>query len=1550
MDAFCGGDEFWNASQTWGETATWPQFTECFQNTVLVWITGGWLWLASPFYMAYIASCKSNPLHNCWRTFAKLILTLLLLAICIVEFSLEASDRLKQDKSLLEAAFMGPVFEAATMVLVIIYIVLEKRKGFITSGVLFIYWALALLTYIIPFYTKIITQYNDELLKVCLFYIYFGLTICQVVLYSFADSPPYTVHENTCPEMQSSFLSRVSFWWMNRLLLTGYRKPLTETDIFSLNPREQSLSVIPRFERRLQQEKEIVRQYRNKNILINGDDEEKENDELSESSPLLTTPESGRSRRKSTKDLRKISLMKVLIRTFGCELLLSHIWKLLYDVLIFISPNLLRLFIEFIEDRTMMVWKGYILACAFFCVIVMQSFFFHQLNHQSTSLSLRVRSALISAVFKKSLTISGKARKESTIGEIVNLMSVDAEHIRDVLQYMWAMWSSPMQIIVSLVFLYQTLGPSMFAGFGVLVILIPINGFIMNKVQKLQDQQMTQKDNRIKLLTEILNGIKILKLYAWELSFRDKLQAIRNIELKILMKSGFIWTFMGFSWTVAPFLVGLVTFATYIFVAESHRLDAKTAFVAISLFNILRFAINMTPMVIAEIIKAVVSVKRLEKFLNNEDLDDTCVFRETLGQTITIENGTFTWDNNLDPCLRDISLSIPAGSLVAVVGQVGSGKSSLISAILGEMEKLKGQVNVKGSLAYVPQQAWIQNATIQDNILLGNTMVASRYEDVLEACALNPDLDILQARDMTEIGEKGINLSGGQKQRVSLARAIYFDSNIYLLDDPLSAVDSNVGKHIFDKVIGSEGLLKNKTRVLVTHGVHWLPRVDMIVVMSGGTISETGSYDELMEYDGAFAQFLRTYLVNADKTDDEDPEVLEFKAKTLQRLVSVHSDGSSGSGIEEEFKRIKRASESEGGASDKQTVPHASSMDAETGKHKLVISKDIEIPQSAEKNKLIEEETVEVGTVKWSVIVAYARAVGIKFTVLIFMLYGCFQATAVYASIWLSDWTADPQLQNLTVFPANSAERRNRNDYFLGVYGGLGGAQAVFVLVFSIILMFRMIHASAHLHLAMLTNILRCPLEFFDTTPIGRIVNRFTQDIDSIDNELPMQFHMWLDALFVCLSTLVVISYSTPIFLSVILPIGILYLVAQRFYIPTSRQLKRLESKTRSPIYNNFSESLTGASVIRAFGVQDKFIKESEKRVDKNQQFAFANYSANRWLGFRLEFTGAVVVLAAAVFAVLERDNISGAIVGLSISYALQITENLNWMVRMTSDLETNIVAVERVQEYTKRPTEAPLSTGVYPYFGWPNYGKVEFNSYSTRYREGLDLVLKDITVSVRPGEKVGIVGRTGAGKSSMTLALFRLIEPAGGQIMVDGQDISVLGLHDVRSKLTILPQEPVLFSGSLRMNLDPLDEHTDSAIWMALEQAHLKSFVQSVPDNIQYECGEGGQNLSVGQRQLICLARSLLRKSKILVLDEATAAVDMETDDLIQKTIRKEFANCTVLTIAHRLNTVMDYDRILVLDKGEIKEFDSPNSLLSRPDSLFYQMAKDAKLISDAK
>nr|KAG5700435.1 hypothetical protein BaRGS_010348 [Batillaria attramentaria] len=1230
---------------------------------------------------------------------------ILLALLSGIELLNVAGDNEDEGEAVADVVYVSGAVKVVTFILACVLVQVERRKAIITSGVLWIFWLLLTLAGIIPFYTKIIQkEYDSALFRFSLFYVYYALILVEFFLHSFAEKLTHDgyqmIGENPSPEVTASFPSRLTFWWINWLVLRAYRKGLVEEDLFDLHPRDKSQRVVPQFQdawekelRRanfLNRQRERAESRQHHYVSYSNSPKSRrhtQEDDASETTSLLANRATISKGSKDDKEKKakqvEASLFKVLAKTYGTELLASWGCKFIYDLLQFVSPQLLDVLIAYTNNKQNEAeWKGYVYACAFFVVAVTGSVFFHQQFHIGMTLGMRIKSACISAVYHKALTMSNEARKGSTVGEIVNLMSVDCQRLQDMTGYLWMVWSAPLQIGLALWLLWGQLGASVLAGVAIMVLLIPLNGFLAVKSRQYQMQQMKLKDARLKLMNEVLSGMKVLKLYAWESSFEQKVTDIRDKELVVLRKSAYLNAFSTFTWTVAPFIVTLATFATYIVTSESHYLDAGKAFVSLSLFNILRFPINLLPMIISYLAQAQVSIARVGKFLRSADLDDSSVeYDKNAPAAVSIEKGSFTWDKEMPlPTLRDINLEIPKGKLVAVVGQVGSGKSSLVSAILGEMEKLEGKVTVQSSVAYVPQQAWIQNATLKDNVLFGSRLRERNYNAVLDACALRADLDILPGGDMTEIGEKGINLSGGQKQRVSLARAVYSDADIYLLDDPLSAVDSHVGKHIFQEVVGAKGMLRHKTRVLVTHGVHWLPMVDVIVVMTDGRISEMGSYDQLLSHDGDFAQFLKTYLTQNDDDDEEeeDPEIQAMKAKILERVDSVTSDTAATSGDELPTRKRKFSRQ------DSRTLEKSGK--AEKAGEKAKGDKP-DKPEAA-KDKLIEAEKSETGRVQLAVFVKYFRAIGLGVTLVIFALYAAYQGVSVYSSIWLSQWTDDDLLANTSL--ANTIEYEDRNYMYLGVYGGLGIGQAILVLTYSVLATTRMVKAAGTLHVSMLSNIMRSPMSFFDTTPSGRIVNRFSSDVAVVDNNLPQILRMAMTQVFAVISTIIVISYSTPIFLVVIIPLGVLYYLVQRFYIPTSRQLKRIESTTRSPIYNHFSETITGAASVRAYKAQPRFIDENQAKVDKNLVFYFSGIASNRWLGFRLEFVGNLVVLAAAMFAVVTPD-LEGGIVGLSVSYAMQ---------------------------------------------------------------------------------------------------------------------------------------DPVLFSGSLRMNLDPFDQYTDEQIWRALEHAHLKKFV----------------------------------------------------------------------------------------------------------------------------
>ncbi|XP_071638108.1 multidrug resistance-associated protein 1 isoform X5 [Temnothorax longispinosus] len=1525
MDQFCG-TKFWDANLTWYTNN--PDLTECFQKTILVWVPCIFLWAFSAMEAYYFLNSKRRNVPYTWLFISKQVLTVGLILLSIVD--LGVAIHASTYRTVHNVDYCTPIVKIVSFTLASTLMQYNRKHGMRTSGLLFLFWFFLTICGCVQ-YRSFVNEFikgAEPTYPLVSYMIYYPIVVILFVLNFLVDAEPkfseYPTVESPCPEQSSSFPSRIIFAWFDSLAWKGFRKPLETSDLWSMNPEDMATEIVPKFDK-----------YWNKNL--------RKTDEV-ESAKASYRKASGQVDFNSGRKKKIASILPPICKAFGATFMFGAFLKLIQDVMTFISPQILKLLIDFTEGEEPM-WKGYFYSALLLVTAILQTLVLSQYFHRMFLVGLRIRTSLIAAIYRKALRLSNAARKETTLGEIVNLMSVDAQRFMDVTAYINMIWSAPLQIALALYFLWNILGPAVFAGLAVMIILIPVNGLIANKVKTLQIRQMKCKDERVKLMNEVLNGIKVLKLYAWEPSFEQQILEIRVKEIQVLKEAAYLNAGTSFIWSCAPFLVSLVSFTTYVLIDEKNVLNSTIAFVSLSLFNILRFPLSMLPMMIGNIVQAYVSVKRINKFMNMEELDPNNVQHDPSDpHALVIENGSFCWDSEEieRPILRNINFHVEQGQLVAIVGTVGSGKSSLLSALLGEMDKLNGKVNTKGSIAYVSQQAWIQNATLQDNVLFGKALNKSVYNRVIEACALTPDFKMLPAGDQTEIGEKGINLSGGQKQRVALARAVYNDSENYFLDDPLSAVDSHVGKHIFEKVIGPNGLLKKKTRVLVTHSITYLPEVDNIIVLKDGEITESGTYKQLLEKKGAFAEFLVQHLQEVHVDDGSEADLREIK----QQLESTMGADELQQKLTRVRSRISESLSESGSVTDRKSLNGSLTRQYSTESQQsanYVHSNSTKEKEALKPNnvgeKLIEIEKAETGSVKWKVYSHYLKSIGWFLSISTIVMNAVFQSFSIGSSVWLSVWSNDNSVRNDTLDTA-------KRDMYLGVYGALGFGQATFVVLSQTALVIGCLRSSKLLHSELLFAMLRSPLGFFDTTPSGRILNRFGKDIDIIDNVLPPSIRAWLFCLASVIATLVVISYSTPIFVVVILPIGAIYYFIQRFYVATSRQLKRLESVSRSPIYSHFSESVTGAQIIRAYGVQEQFIHESENKVDFNQVCYFPSIIANRWLAVRLEMVGNLIIFFAALFAVLSRNTMSSGLVGLSVSYALQITQTLNWLVRMTSDVETNIVAVERIKEYGETAQEAPWKNTEYtPPKEWPKHGRVDFKNFKVRYREGLDLVLNGLTFSVLGGEKIGIVGRTGAGKSSLTLSLFRIIEAAHGKILIDDIDISKLGLHDLRSRLTIIPQDPVLFSGTLRMNLDPFDCHSDEEIWRALEHAHLKSFIENLPNALLHEVSEGGENLSVGQRQLICLARALLRKTKVLILDEATAAVDLETDDLIQTTIRQEFKDCTVLTIAHRLNTILDSDRVIVLDKGLIVEYDSPEVLLRNPSSSFYSMAKDAGL-----
>ncbi|NWV84225.1 MRP1 protein, partial [Dasyornis broadbenti] len=1491
----------WN--QTWH--ANTPGLTWCFENSFIAWIPSAYLWICFPFYYWYLRHKNEGYIRMSHIFKAKMALGFILVILCFSKVFFMVWE-INQGIPWTPASLISPAVMGITMVLALFLTQAERMMGIQSSGVLLIYWLLSLVAALVMSSSKIQHALERGFLEDHFHhvttYLYAALVLGELVLFCLVDHPPFFSKAdndpNQCPEASSCFLSKITYWWFSGLLWKGSQQALGVDDLWPVRKQDSSEEIVAWAERewkkcysRSQQKMESVK-------FKKGQKSETGIAEAEETEALL-----------QSKHSQSGPLLKMFWSMFGTYFLLSTVCLVICDVFLFSIPKLLSLFLKFIEDKETPSQLGYFYAFSIFLLGCLQTLFEQRYMYMCLVLGLRLRTAVTGLVYRKILVMSNASRKAATIGEIVNLVSVDVQKLMDLIIYFNGTWLAPIRIIICFVFLWQLLGPSALTAIAVFLFLLPLNFVITKKRSQFQETQMKHKDERAKLTNAILSDIKVIKLYGWEKTFMEKVVGIRKQELQALKRSQILFSASLVSFHSSTFLITFVMFAVYTLVDNTHVLDAEKAFVSLTLINILNTAHSFLPFSINAAVQAKVSLNRLAAFLNLEELNPESSSRSTSGcvqTSIAIRNGTFCWSTKTSPCLRSIDLTVPQGSLLAVVGQVGAGKSSLLAAFLGELQTMDGCVTMKDTAAYVPQQAWVLNASVEDNILFGKEMDETWFNRVTEACALHPDLESFPAGRKSEIGEKGINLSGGQKQRVNLARAVYQKASIYLLDDPLSAVDAHVGQHIFERVLGPNGLLKDKTRVLVTHTINILPQVDNIVFLVDGMIQETGSYQELLQRNGTFAEFLRSHITAEEKSCAGFPAIGDTK--------DTITTGN--------------------GPSQEKPLSSDSVESSAVGKETTPVSQDC-TSAAATSGGLTKAEAAQRSRVNPRVYGAYLKATGPALCVYIILSFTCQQAVSFCRGYWLSLWTDDP-VHNGT---------QQHTELRVGVFAALGVVQALgrFACIAAVLL--GGVLASHQLFRQLLSNIMRSPMLFFEQTPIGQLLNCFSRDMDAVDSVIPDKLKSVLGFLFNFLEICLVIVVATPWAAMTIVPLTVLYAAFQHFYVSTSCQLRRMEAASRSPIYSHMSETFQGSSVIRAHKDQQRFISKSNFLVDENQRICFPGAVADRWLATNLEFLGNGLVLFAALFAALGRTQLRPGIAGFSITYALQITGVLNWMVRSWTEIENNIVSVERVREYLKTPKEAPWTLkGKLQGQVLLTEGRIEFRNYSLRYRPGLELALRCVSVTINRHEKIGITGRTGAGKSTLAVALLRLVEAAEGAILIDGQDIAQLGLHDLRTKITVIPQDPVLFSGSLRMNLDPLNQYTDADIWTALELTQLKNFVADLPEQLEYKCTDQGENLSTGQKQLVCLARALLRKAKILILDEATAAVDLETDLQIQSMLRTQFRDCTVLTIAHRVNTILDCDRILVLENGRIAEFDTPEHLIAQK-GLFYRLMEESGL-----
>ena len=1344
--------------------------TLCFQDTVI--LSGSCIVFILGFLLQVVYHRKTSfRIQVNFRNVSKFLLVSILTAVSLTELIYSSIFLALYPGDLAAFQIYSPAISCVSFLLCLILIHYHRIRGIYTAGIFHVFWAVLIIHDVIKIRTYALEVEFGRTLSTRVDYFYLIISCVNLLIRSILlvltlipDLIPeswFKGIENPIPEERATFLSQITWWWLNGLIWRGYRRTLERTDLWSLPRTEMTATCASAFRNTWENEYKRRVDKLAKKYSTNDEDVLMKTIRDSERTPLINTSLPAHPiNPASVKNPLYINSVWIMVKTYWIPFLFGAVLRLCNDSLLFVSPQLLKLMIVFMQNPDEPYWHGVVYAVLLVLVSIIQSLFFNQHFDVVFRLGMNIRSSLISIIYRKSLRLSAEGRHKCTTGEIVNLMSIDAQRFMDLTTYINYIWSAPYQAILSIIFLYFSIQYAVFSGLFVMILLIPINSIVAAINRKIQEKQMKLKDRRIKCMTEILNGIKVIKLYSWESPNEREVTSIREQELKMLKYSAVLNAISNFLFQTAPVIVSLVSFATY--VIAGNQLTAEIAFVALSLFSLLRVPLGVLPWTISMVVEASVSVTRLNKFLNLEELDknsinwslNPAIIRQPV---VTLRNASFSWQKSGEPILKHLDVSIDQGSLLSIIGQVGSGKTSFLMSLLGEMEKIKGDASLVGSVGFVPQIPWMQNATLRDNILFGAPYNPHRYQDVLRACALESDIQILPTGDQTEIGEKGINLSGGQKQRVSLARAVYQDSDVYFLDDTLSAVDAHVGQHIYQEVIGPNGLLKNKTRIFVTHNLNFVSESDYIIMLENGMIFDEGSFSAIMESDGSISRLIHHFVT----TGQHHHELME-------------------------------------GAN----------------KHPITDAKEADLKSEKEEGKkdgeLITEEKIESGRIQLKVAYVYFKSIGLVLSVCILFAYIASYVANGGTSLWLANWSNQYAAVNTSVNASNSSAAQVDIAFYLGIYAGLAFLQGVFTVISSILLALGAILASRYLHNILLLNIIRCPMSFFDKTPIGRIINRFSKDIYLIDETIPRSISSFLNSFFGIILVFFIICYATPLFITVIIPMAIFYFIVQRIFVATSRQLKRIESISRSPIYSHFQESLSGASTIRSYRKQTEFILHNESQLDVNNSAYYPSLCANRWLCLRLEIVGHFVVFFAAIFAVVSKElSITDpGLVGLSISYALNITMVLNFLVRMTSELETNIVAVERVKEYAELEREAsPVTERINLPDNWPQRGLVEFKEYSVKYREDLDLVIDKLNLEIAEGQKLAIVGRTGAGKSSLTLALFRILEATGGSILIDGVNIADVGLDDLRSRLTIIPQDPVLFSGTLRSNLDPFGE-----------------------------------------------------------------------------------------------------------------------------------------------
>ena len=1260
-----------------------------------------------------------------------------------------------------------------------------------------------------------------------------------------------------CLYDRANFFSRLNFIWMVPLFNVGFKRPLDYEDLGDHSKQDDPEKAAKLLER--EWDKELERSKKNKG------------------KPLLA---------------------RALFKAFYKEFLPIAFYKMIVDYFVrFTQPILLGLVVNYLTSNSIDFQSAILSGTGIIVTAIISIYFGHHGFVKLVRIGNNIRSAISVLMYQKLLRLSSSSLAETDFGHVVTILASDLNQTEDLLWLLPHLIFAPFGMAITGIISYYYLGSSFLTGFLIMILLIFLQALMSRIFNRLRSQTMKITDERVSNMGEIISAMKLIKLYCWEQPFAEKVDSTRKDEVATIRRTYFL---QGINYSVSFIATKFMMFTTLItYIFTGHHLDEVTVFVTLSLYNAIRLPItDFFPFGIGLTAQVFVAFSRVEKFLLLEEIESIEGKKNTLSikpGTVKVVNYSAKWSRNATAeTLININLDIDPGTLVTVIGPVGAGKSSLLMSFLKEIERTNGSVSTAGKISYAPQDPWCFNGTVRENIIMNHPFDQERFSSVVRVCGLTRDLTLFNNGDLSLVGEKGYSLSGGQRARLSLARAVYNQADIYLLDDPLSAVDPKVANQIFQECICN--FLKGKTVVLVTHQLQFIQKADTIAVIEEGAIVSIGSYNNLVN---SGMNFLSIFQKKKQLTE---------KAGKSESLIRKHSSSirSFGSETEEETVELNEPD-----------------------------------PQ---------EETAIHGRVSGRVYSKYFSSgtgwFGLTIVIIASIISQCLSA---FSDLWLSAWTASQNEQAVD----NSTEKTS--DAL--AWRAIASTTELNLIIYTILMVLLMatsfirvwliyllcLRCSIKLHDLAFSRVLRAPISFFETNPLGRILNRFTRDIAIIDQMIPrniVELNVgFLENLGVVIICLISSWYlCIPLFFILLITIP-----CREYFVRTSRSIFRLDALARSPVYSHVTSSFTGLISLRAFGLQNEYQDQFLKYLKDSVACRFNALYCSRLFGCLLDLLINVFISSVCVVVLaLPRGTIAGSDAGLILSSSLYLACTLQFKIRITAEFENNMVSTERVLEYSQLQSEAPaMIEGSVSGDKWPVSGTIEFRDVVLAYSPTLPPVLKDINFSIRSLEKIGIVGRTGAGKSSLISALFRMTELQSGSIFIDSLDISKLGLDQLRRKLSIIPQDPSLFSGKVRMNLDPFGEYTDEAIWVALQKANMDRAVKAMNGHLDFKINKGGSNLSVGQRQLLCLARALLKNNRILILDEATANVDHETDEIIQQTIRREFTDYTVLTVAHRLNTVIEMDRIMVLDEGRVVEFDVPHLLLQFSNGYFTSMVK---------